>query len=114
MYALTYAHVLDIIYQQCIIYVYIAEGTISMQGRVIKIPNSRCGCFITHLLEDKGTFDSMSCSQSMYIDTSIQGFLFMDHGPRTADCALCTVHCELWTVDCRLQTAPPVEMNRSF
>jgi len=65
MYALMYAHVLDIIYQQCIIYVYIAEGTISMQGRVIKIPNSRCSCFITHLLEDKGTFDSMSCSQSM-------------------------------------------------
>jgi len=73
MYALTYAHVLDIIYQQCIIYVYIAEGPISMQGRVIKIPISS-GCFITHLLEDKGTFDSMSYSQSMYIDTSIRGF----------------------------------------
>jgi len=40
MYASTYAHVLDIIYQQCIIYVYIAEGPISMQERVVKIPIS--------------------------------------------------------------------------
>jgi len=40
MYVSMYAHVLDIIYQQCIIYVYIAEGTISIQGRVIKILNS--------------------------------------------------------------------------
>jgi len=88
MYALMYAHVLDIIYQQCIIYVYIAEGTISMQGKVIKIPNSRDSCFITHLLEDKGTFDSMGYSQSMYIDTSIQGSLFMCCGLRTVDCGL--------------------------
>jgi len=39
MYALMYAHVLDIIYQQCIIYVYIAEGPISMRERVIRVPN---------------------------------------------------------------------------
>jgi len=40
MYASTYAHVPDIIQQQCTIYVYIAEGTISIQRRVIKILNS--------------------------------------------------------------------------
>jgi len=40
MYALMHAHVLDIIQQQCTIYVYIAEGVISIQGRVIKISNS--------------------------------------------------------------------------
>jgi len=40
MYALTYAHVLDIIYQQCIIYVYIAEGVISIQGKVFKVSSS--------------------------------------------------------------------------
>jgi len=40
MYALTYAHVLDIIHQQCIIYVYIAEEPISIQRGTIKILNS--------------------------------------------------------------------------
>jgi len=37
MYVSTYAHVLDIIYQQCNIYVYIAEGPISIQERVDRI-----------------------------------------------------------------------------
>jgi len=92
MYALTYAHVLDIIYQQCIIYVYIAEGTISMQGRVIKIPNSRCGCFITHLLEDKGTFDSELFTINVH---RYKHSRLSIHGPWTADCGLCTVHCAL-------------------
>jgi len=40
MYASTYALVLDIIHQQCIIYVYIAEGLISIQRGIIKILNS--------------------------------------------------------------------------
>jgi len=96
MYALMYAHVLDFIYQQCIIYVYIAEGMISTQGRVIKILDSS-GCFITHLPEDKGTFDSMSYSQSMYIDTKHSRL---------------SIH-KLQTVDYKLWTAPPVRMNRS-
>jgi len=40
MYASTYALVLDTIYQQCIIYMYIAEGLISVQEGIIKILNS--------------------------------------------------------------------------
>jgi len=38
MYASTYAQVLDIIYQQCNIYVYIAEGSISVLERINRIP----------------------------------------------------------------------------
>jgi len=117
MYASTYALVLDIIHQQCIIYVYIAEGPISLQGGIIKDLKLKLNCIITHLHGYKETelndilpllpHDFCYTIHVFQPHINVHRYKHLRlsiHALRTADCGLRTTYCELQTADCGLRT----------